>query len=50
MSNLANKEIMARNLQHYMDSYGIDRKRLANDLILIFHIVRLANGQNLSKN
>lgn len=34
MSNLANKEIMARNLQHYMDSYGVDRKRWANDLIL----------------
>ena len=32
MSNLTNKEIMARNLQHYMDSYGVDRKRLANDL------------------
>lgn len=32
MSSLGNKEIMAKNIQRYMDSRGIDRKRLSEDL------------------
>ncbi|WP_423368211.1 S24 family peptidase [Melissococcus plutonius] len=32
MNALGNKEIMAKNLQYYMDKYGVDRNKLSNDL------------------
>lgn len=32
MSDLGNKEIMAKNIQRYMNSRGISRKKLASDL------------------
>ena len=32
MSDLGNKEIMAQNIQHYMDEWGVSRKELANKL------------------
>lgn len=32
MSDLGNKEIMAKNLKFYMDKYGKDRNDISNDL------------------
>lgn len=32
MNHLGNKEIMAKNIQRYMDKYGVDRRKLSNDL------------------
>lgn len=36
MSDLGNKEIMAQNIQHYMDEWGVSRKELANKLGLSY--------------
>lgn len=32
MNTLGNKEVMAKNIQYYMDKKGIDRRKLSNDL------------------
>ena len=32
MNNLGNKEIMAKNIQHYLDLKGIDRNEMCRDL------------------
>lgn len=32
MSTLGNKEVMAKNIQYYMDKKGIDRRKLSSDL------------------
>ena len=32
MSNLGNKEIMAKNIKYYMNSRGIDRNKICDDL------------------
>lgn len=36
MSDLGNKEVMAQNIQHYMNEWGISRKELANKLGLSY--------------
>ncbi|MGK0551949.1 S24 family peptidase [Enterococcus faecalis] len=36
MSNLGNKEVMAKNIQYYMDRQGIDRKKLSADLSISY--------------
>lgn len=34
MSNLGNKDIMAKNIKHYMESRGVDRNKICSDLNL----------------
>ncbi|ADA79912.1 hypothetical protein CU5_34 [Lactobacillus phage phiPYB5] len=36
LSDLGNKEVMAQNIQHYMNEWGISRKELANKLGLSY--------------
>ncbi|MGF1918108.1 S24 family peptidase [Enterococcus faecalis] len=36
MSNLGNKEVMAKNIQYYMDRQGIDRRKLSADLSISY--------------
>ncbi|WP_429975499.1 helix-turn-helix domain-containing protein [Enterococcus sp. DIV0086] len=36
MSNLGNKEVMAKNIQYYMDRQGIDRRKLSDDLSISY--------------
>lgn len=36
MSNLGNKEVMAKNIQYYMDKKRIDRKKLSTDLSISY--------------
>lgn len=36
LSNLGNKEVMAKNIQYYMDRQGIDRRKLSADLSISY--------------